>query len=353
MTALPSNSDSALDAAAHSPTHTTTPAQAQARIRQEAIAWYARLCSGDATDADRAAWQRWHEAHPEHQRAWRHFDALQSMLQRVPGHLAASTLQASRRSRRRVLRGIGALVGSGAVAGLSWQLAGGQGGVRSWLADYRTGTGERRTVTLADGSELTLNTRTSVDVSMDPTRRLLVLREGEILVQTAHSLAGPGAGAKDGRPFMVHTPQGRILALGTRFTVRSEGGEGGDTVVSVLQDAVEIQPLQDASRSLRLQADQQASFSRNGMLPAQAADPALVSWLGGSLIVDGWRLDDVVRELARYRPGRLACDPAVAGLRVSGVFPLADTDKALAVITRAFPVRAAGLSRYWLTLVPV
>ena len=188
---------------------------------------------------------------------------------------------------------------------------------------------------------------------MDPTRRLLVLREGEILVQTAHSLAGPGAGAKDGRPFMVHTPQGRILALGTRFTVRSQGGAGGDTVVSVLQDAVEIQPLQDPSRSLRLQAGQQASFSRNGMLPAQAADPALVSWVGGSLIVDGWRLDDVVRELARYRPGRLACDPAVAGLRVSGVFPLADTDKALAVITRAFPVRAAGLSRYWLTLVPV
>ena len=102
------------------------------------------------------------------------------------------------------------------MAGLSWQLAGGQGGVRSWLADYRTGTGERRTVTLADGSELTLNTRTSVDVSMDPTRRLLVLREGEILVQTAHSLAGPGAGAKDGRPFMVHTPQGPHPGAGQR-----------------------------------------------------------------------------------------------------------------------------------------
>src|SRR2546429_8651098 len=40
------------------------------------------------------------------------FRSLQSMLQRVPGHLAASTLQASRRSRRRVLRGIGALVRS-------------------------------------------------------------------------------------------------------------------------------------------------------------------------------------------------------------------------------------------------
>lgn len=323
---------------------TDTAARTQARIRKEAIAWYARLCSGEATDTDRADWQRWHEAHPDHQHAWRHFDALQSMLQRVPGHLAASTLQASRRGRRRVLRGVAALLGTGAVAGLSWQWAGRQGGVRSWLADYRTGTGERRHVVLADGSGLTLNTRTSVDVHMDPARRLLVLREGEILVQTARS-----GGAKDGRPFMVHTPQGRILALGTRFTVRSEGD---DCVVGVLQDAVEIHPLQDGSRRLRLQAGQQATFSRNGMQEVQPADPALVSWVDGSLVVDGWRLEDVVRELARYRPGRLACDPAVADLRVSGVFPLADTDKALAVITRAFPVRTAGLSRYWLTLVP-
>src|SRR2546427_7099194 len=104
------------------------------------------------------------------------------MLQRVPGHLAASTLQASRRSRRRVLRGIGALVGSGAVAGLSWQLAGGQGGGRSWPAEYRTGPGERRALTPADRSQLTLNTPASVDVSMDPLRPLLALREGAILL---------------------------------------------------------------------------------------------------------------------------------------------------------------------------
>ncbi|MDR0226112.1 MAG: FecR domain-containing protein [Burkholderiaceae bacterium] len=317
---------------------------AETRIRQEAIAWYARLCSGEATDADRMAWQRWLESHPEHQRAWRPFDAMQAMLQRVPGHLASSTLQASRHGRRRVLRGMAALVGSGTVAGLSWQLAGRQEGMRSWLADYRTGTGERRDLMLADGSALTLNTGTSVDVSMDAAQRRIVLHGGEILVRTARS-----AGARDGRPFTVHTPQGRILALGTRFTVRSEGEQ---TVVSVLQDAVQIQTRQDAGHSLRLQAGQQAVFSGQRLGAPMPADPAQVSWVEGSLVVDGWRLEDVVRELARYRPGRLACDPAVAELRVSGVFPLADTDRALAVIARAFPVRAAGMTRYWVTLVP-
>lgn len=325
------------------PAHTA--AGAEARIRKEAIAWYARLCSGEATDADRADWQCWHEAHPDHQRAWRHFDALAGMLQRVPGHLAASTLQASQRSRRRVLRSFAALVGVGTAAGLSWQIGSQHGGMQAWLADYRTGTGERLTVTLDDGSELTLNTRTAVDVSMDGASRRIVLREGEILVQTA----ARNGGAKDGRPFTVHTPHGRVLALGTRFTVRCEAG---DTMVSVLQDAVEIQASQGDGRSVRLQAGQRATFSRAALQSPQQVDPALVSWVGGSLVVESWRLEDVVHELRRYRPGRLVCDPAVADLRVSGVFPLADTEKALAVITRAFPVRQLGMSRYWVTLAP-
>lgn len=333
------SSDGSVAAAARTP----------AEVRKEAVAWYARLCSGDATEADREAWQRWHEAHPDHQRAWRHFEALQATLQRVPGHLAAATLQAGRRGRRRVLRGIAALAGGAALASLSWRLAGPQGGPRAWLADYRTGTGEQRSVTLADGSQLTLNTRTAVDVSIDAARRLVVLLEGEILVRTARPGTGPGGERKDARPFMVQTPEGRILALGTRFTVRSEGER---SVVSVLEDVVEVRAAQAPGQAVRLEAGQQAVFTRARIEAPQAADPVFADWAGGSLIINGWRLEDVVRELARYRPGRLACDPAVADLRVSGVFPVTDTDKALAVITRAFPVRLAGMTRYWLTLVP-
>ncbi|MFT3814779.1 MAG: FecR domain-containing protein [Acidovorax sp.] len=320
-------------------------ARAEAEVRNEAVAWYARLCSGEATEADHAAWKRWHEAHPDHQRAWRHFEALQAMLQRVPGPLAAATLQAGQRNRRRVLRGIAALVGSGAVAGLSWRLANTEGGLRAWLADYRTGPGEQRSITLADGSQLTLNTRTAVDVSLDAARRLVRLLEGEILVRTARL----GGGRKDARPFLVQTPQGRIQALGTRFTVRSEGDR---TVVGVLEDVVEVRAAQAPGQAVRLQAGQQAVFTRERVEAPQPVEPVFADWAGGSLIVNGWRLEDVVRELARYRPGRLACDPAVADIRVSGVFPIGDTDKALAVITRAFPVRLSGVTRYWLTLVP-
>lgn len=321
-------------------------ARSEAEVRKEAVAWYARLCSGGATESDREAWRHWHRAHPDHQRAWQRFEAMQATLSRVPGHLAASALRAAQSDRRRVLRGIAALAGGGSMAWLSWRVAGSEG----WLADYRTATGEQRTVTLADGSQLMLNTRTSVDVAIDSSRRLVTLRDGEILVQTAKHRGVPGVARKDSRPFMVETPHGRVLALGTRFTVRSDGAR---TVVSVLEAAVEVRALRAPGEVVRLEAGQQAGFTGERIDAPRPADPALAEWEHGSLVVNDWRLEDVVGELARYRRGRLACDLAIADIRVSGAFPVMDTDKALAVIARAFPaVRVTSATRYWVSIVP-
>lgn len=325
------------------------PSRSEAEVRKEAIAWYARLCSGDATEADRENWRRWHRAHPDHQRAWQRFEAMQATFKRVPAHVAASTLRAAHADRRRVLRGIAVLAGGGSLAYASWQVAGTDGGWRAWLADYRTGTGEQRSVTLADGSLLKLNTRTSVDVSIDATHRLVTLREGEILAETARHRGLPGAARIDSRPFLVATPHGRILALGTRFTVRSDGAR---TVVSVLEDAVEVRASHAPGNAARLEAGQQMAFTGDSVDAPQPADPASADWEHGSLVVNDWRLGDVVAELARYHRGRLACDPAVADIRVSGALPVMDTGKALAVIVRAFPVRVSGLTRYWVSLVP-
>ena len=323
------------------------PGRIPTDARREAIAWYARLCSGEATDADRDAWQAWYHAHPDHRQAWRPFETLQATFDRLPGAVASSTLQTARRNRRRVLRSVVVLAGGGtlaaALAGGSWWLAG--GGLRVWLADYRTGPGVQRTIALADGSQLTINTRTAVDVSFDGDQRRILLREGEILVQTARAMTG----TRDSRPFVVETVHGRILALGTRFTVRSDPGH---TVVSVLDEAVEVHAAVPAGPGLRLEAGQQLRFDRTQLGPVQPAQALFADWARGSLVVDGWRLEDVVRELARYRRGHLACDPAIADLRISGAFPITDTDKALAVITRAFPVRTSRLTRFWVTLVP-
>lgn len=329
---------------------TGAPARTELDVRKEAVAWYARLCSGDALEADEAAWQRWRQAHPDHQRAWQRLEAMQATLRRVPGHIAASTLRAAQPDRRRVLRGIGVVASGGALAYLSWQAVDAQGGWHAWLADHRTGTGEQQSVELADGSKLLLNTRTSVDVAMNASRRVVRLREGEILVETAKH-RGPRVDAHaDARPFMVETDHGRIVALGTRFTVRRDGER---TAVTVLEDAVEIRASEALGQAVVLRAGQQVGFTGGRIDAPRPADPASAEWAQGSLVVNDWRLGDVVAELSRYRRGRLACDPAVEDLRVSGAFPLQDTDKALAVIARSLPVRVSAMTRYWVTLGPL
>jgi transmembrane sensor len=326
------------------------PARTELEVRKEAVAWYARLCSGDALEADEAAWQRWHQQHPDHQRAWQRLESIQATLRRVPGPIAASTLRAARPNRRNVLRGIGVVASGGALAYLSWQASDVQGGWRSWLADHRTGTGEQQSVELADGSKLLLNTRTSVYVAMSASSRLVRLREGEILVETAKHRGLRTAAQADTRPFVVETEGGRIVALGTRFTVRRDGDR---TAVTVLEDAVEIRAFEASGQAIVLRAGQQVDFVRGRIDAPRPADPASAEWAQGSLVVNDRRLGDVVAELSRYRRGRLACDPAVEDIRVSGAFPVQDTDKALAVIARSFPVRVSAMTRYWVTLGPL
>ena len=321
-----------------------------AEVRKAAIAWYARLCSGEATDADREAWRRWRGEQADHERAWQRLEALQAVLQRVHGPIAASTLGAVRRQgRRRVLRGVGALAGGGALAWLSWRFASEEGGGwSSWLADYRTAVGEQRRIELADGSRLMLNTRSAIDVTMDAVQRRVTLRDGEILVETAKTSDGPAG--QDPRPFVVETVHGRIRALGTRFAVRTDAAR---TRVTLLADAAEIHAGRATDRGVILRAGQQTSFSAGEIGIVTSAEPASTGWTRGSLVVNDWRLDEVVAELARYRRGHLGCDPAVAGIRISGAFPIHDTDKALAVIAQGFPVRVSRFTRYWVALKPV
>lgn len=318
-------------------------------LRQETVAWYVRLCSGTATAADQQAWQQWHQQHPDHQRAWQRMAALRASMQRVPSRIALPTLLAAGQpiphtppthNRRHTLRNLAALAGSGVLGYAAWRASAHQQAV--WLADYRTGVGERRSVELADGSLLTLNTDSAADVVVSATQRTVQLWAGELLVETAHSRQR-GSPLDAARPFTVRTAHGSVRALGTRFSVRQHGDS---TVVAVLADAVEVHP-RDAPSPVRLHAGQYMRFTCQQAEMPQPADDSLAAWDYGSLVASDWQLGPLVAELARYRPGYLACDPAVAHLRVSGAFPIANTDTALRVLARSLPVRVRQRTRYW------
>ncbi|MBC3384175.1 FecR domain-containing protein [Pseudomonas sp. SWRI179] len=312
------------------------------KVLEEAAEWLMRLSERDLSDSERAEWECWRASSPERGRAWSRAQVLQGKLGGLPRSLAMSALDRPSSPERRTALGKLALLLAVVPAGWgSWKLAQSQ----QWSADYRTAVGERRELTLADGSHITLNTDTAIDVLFDTQQRLIQVREGEILVQTAPD-ASPQA-----RPFLVSTREGRMQALGTRFTVRQLPST---THLAVLEGAVRIE-LADARQAapLVVNAGQRTDFSAQAFGPLSPADRNVGAWAQGMLMADKMRLADFVAELTRYRRGFVRCDPAIAELRVSGAFPISDTQRTLNMLAQTYPILVSGhLSGYWVTLSP-
>ncbi|WP_347170900.1 FecR domain-containing protein [Pseudomonas salmasensis] len=306
---------------------------------EEAAEWLMRLSENELSASERAEWERWKVSSPERGRAWARAQLLQSKLGGLPPSLAMSALdRPSNPQRREALGKLALLLAVMPVGWGSWKLAQSQ----QWSADYRTRIGERRELTLADGSRLTLNTETAIDVLFDSQQRLVSLREGELLVQTAQDAS---------RPFLVSTRQGHMQALGTRFTVRERGAR---THLAVLEGAVNVM-LADNSQSapLIVNAGQRTDFSAQQFGTLTLADRNVSAWTQGMLMADNMRLADFVAELTRYRRGFVRYDPALANLRISGAFPIADTQRTLNMLVQTYPVRASGhLNGYWVSLSP-
>ena len=305
---------------------------------REAAEWLATLMSGTAGEDDTRRWRLWREADPINERAWRRIEHLSAGLRQLHPGAARQALAPPHSGRRRALR---TLLWAGAAGAVGWtSLRSPQG--RELLADERTATGERREVMLPDGTRVLLDTASAVDVRFDSAERLLLLRAGQILVTSGHPHG-------ESRPLIVQSAQGRARALGTRFSVRQEEGA---TTVAVTEGAVEFAGRGGVSRVLA--AGEWARLGPAGFdaQPRALDEETALAWTRGQILADGMRLDAFLAELARYRPGLLQCDPAVGALRISGVFPVADTDTVLATLPLSLPVQVRKRTRWWLRVEP-
>lgn len=317
------------------------PAPFDPAVVDQAVEWLVRLGAAGAADPCRDQWRQWRAAHPEHERAWQHIEAVDRRLQRgmhgLPAGAARHALDApASAARRRALRLMSVIVLAGggwsAYRTLPW---------REWSADLQTARGQQRSTVLADGTQLQLNTATAVDVQYDATQRRVRLLDGELFITTAADVQQPA------RPFVVQTVAGHIVPLGTRFSVRRDG----DSVqVAVIEGAVELQPGGYRDRAVRVAAGQAARFSARD---AEVAQPLRdeTAWTQGVLVATDMRLQDFTAELARYQRGHLGCDPQIAGLRISGVFPLDDPERTLQALTEVLPVRITRLGWLWIRII--
>lgn len=302
------------------------------RILDEAADWLVRL-QQDASEETRSACADWQRLSPQHARAWDRAERLMGHLGNLPPALAMPTLGRERSlDRRRALKHLAVLLAVAPAGLAAWRTQPWQ----DWTADQRTAVGEQRKLPLPDGSLLTLNTDTAVDIAFTPAQRLVRLLRGEILLDAR----------ADDRPFLVTTREGRLHTAAARFNVRQSADS---TAVSVLRGRVEVVPLQgngqwlNAGESVRL-----SPLSIAAIAPLPSPD----AWTHGMLMADRMPLHALLEELARYRHGVLRCDPAVAQLPVSGAFPLQDRALALSMLQATYPLRIRRVTDYWITLAP-
>lgn len=300
------------------------------RVARAAARWLALLESGQASERDHLALQRWRDVHASHEQAWQKIQALRSRFGRLPAELAMASLDRPDQGRRRLLKG---MLGFAALAPAAW-LVSRELPIDAWRADLATRVGERQRLTLADGSVLDINTDSALN--FDAGARRLTLLRGEVALKVA-----------DSAPFVIETSQGRAT-LGTgEVCVRQQGDS---CQFSVLGGSLQLQA--SAYQTQVLQAGQRVTLRAGRIQSTQSFDTAALGWRDGVLMVNDQLLGDFLRELDRYRPGILRWSPALESLRVTGSFRLADTDQILDLLAASLPVEVHKRTRYWVTLVP-
>jgi len=312
--------------------------RADETLIDEAAQWMALLQSGDVSLGERAAFEAWRTADPRHQQIIEQMGGGLNLLRNpnlraVPRNSLLHSLNAPS-SRRRFISGSLSVLGVAVLAGLLGRRYG-------WLpeaGELSTGTGERRDFALQDGSALTLNARSRVVPLFDSTQRLLALRSGELLVDVAKDPS---------RPFVVETEHGRIRALGTKFLVQHNDDS---TRLVMLHSQVEVVTASGARQVV--EAGESLLFNDHGILSLQRSNGHESAWTQGRLEVRDRPLSEVIDSLRRYRRGIVHVSAEVADLRLSGLYPLDDSDRTLQLLERSLPIRILWHNPYWISIEP-
>jgi transmembrane sensor len=292
-------------------------AQTELSPYDQAAAWVVRL-SGEPTAADLDRFERWRAQNPEHERAFERAQAAWSIVgenSTAPELIAMrrdALGRAGQRSRRWIRAGLAAalvLLIVAPIAVLQWPES-----HTSVTQELQTRRGEQRVVMLADGSRVSLDALTNLQVSYTHDARNVTLLEGRANFEVARDLA---------RPMNVRVGDRTVMALGTVFTVEREQQE---IVVTLVEGRVAVAsadrslpPVEMRPREqLRIEGDGPGTL-RGGVDPVQA-----LAWREGKLIFDDEPLTTVAARMNKYLPTPIIIEGAARDVRISGVFKAGD-----------------------------
>ncbi|MEJ8566468.1 FecR family protein [Elongatibacter sediminis] len=335
-----------------------TPFPNRDQAKEEAGLWLARLDRGELSASERDALREWlgkSRFHEEYLRKlvgnWDDMDILSELADLFPlkpdGHasrgrsawktawIGASALAAG------VLLTIGLLRQESPQPPPQPELA---------SETYQTAIGEQASFELQDGSTVTLNTNSRLNVAFGGPRREVTLLRGEASFDVAH----------DGvRPFVVHVGSGLVWAVGTQFNVRLFSSEVDVTVTEgTVKVFAGIDPRsadldlvanrEATTREVVLDAGESARYDQRIEImerqPAEAIQQKL-AWQRGSLIFRGESLREAVAEISRYTEQELVIvDPSINDIPIGGHFKTQDIDALIASLDRNFQIRSEQVS---------
>jgi len=306
----------------------------------EAAAWRVRLAEAEARTSlefeqwlseakNQAAWQ-------QVSRGWEMFDDLA----RAPAMMsvrdaAIDDAERTRRSLREPLRtrrwaGLAAamvVLGFAGYAGYAW-----------WNQpdDYSTAVGERRVITLADGSKLSLDTDSEVTVRYRAHERALQLLKGQARFDVAHDKK---------RPFSVVAGSQKVIATGTAFNIDMAGPRVLVTLIEgrvvVLDKSADTSQRLWTGRTELKSGQQLAAGARTPPEVTQANIARATAWTNGQIVFDDEPLSSIAERVNRYGgPQVVIADPKVGAMKISGVLNAGDTLGFVEIVTHYLPVRA-------------
>lgn len=325
---------------------------------EKAVEWFLRVRSEEARAEDLPELQRWMQSDPQNALAyqqvsatWNTMDAHASAPEIVIGRRDA--LEDSRKAARRRWT-------AKSLSRLRWALAASVllavTTVSGWFMTHRgdiyaTDLGERRTVTLEDGSVVALDAKSRVRVRYTASERRVTLEEGQARF----------AVAKDPlRPFRVQARNQTIVALGTQFDVELVAGAvlvtliEGHVAVAGVGSQVEQEEPQRTTRMhegakaggetgdiVELKAGEELRIRQDGraLLVANVDLDRATAWQSGKLFFDNEPLTSAAERVNRYTRRPITVDPSVAGVGISGVFNAGDADAFVEAVTAYFAVQ--------------
>lgn len=310
-------------------------------LERAALARVGHLVSGDATLEDIEDIKRWKQLSPDHAEAFSFASQLWNRL----GHAGRNVLERRGENlpsgrplveppllnRRAVLGGAAALAASAAYVAVRppydlWP------SFSELTADYRTATGERKQVDLADGAWVELNTRTSIT--------LRATSEEAARIELLNGEAVIGTGPKLPQELTVIAGDGYISSRNGRFNVRFDGRASCN--VTCLDGVVNVERLGVLQA---LEAGRYVAYEGRGLGAINTIDREVAaSWRNGLLVFRETPLSEVVAEINRYRPGKIVLMNVDIGRRpVNARFRVDNVDEIMTLAQRVFGARVTSL----------